>query len=168
MSSIEFVQGQEHHTSYWGKAYVKGLEQWRCAEDHDQNRKEKHQTYQYYVCLDVPENTLFTVFFQNGSKRGTDLIEFYICRVCNTRTELNQSYTGCFVERNTELRHSYTGCFIEGNFEVVAQATTKTKAPRFMEWWNASDKTLQTAQRCAKYINKQGQKHYPLNSLPLL
>jgi hypothetical protein len=79
--NIEYVNGQEQHSSNWGKFYVKGLEKWEVKEDFDENRKDGHHTYQGYVCLDVPEGTVFTVFEQNGNKRGTDDYIFRICQV---------------------------------------------------------------------------------------
>jgi hypothetical protein len=145
---IEFLQGQESHTSYWGKFYVKGLEEFECKEDDPRNRRDSHHRYTFNVCLSVPDTTLFSVFIQDGSKRGTDLYEFYICEVDST-------------EPTQEISHNYTGCDIKGRFKIIAQATTKTKAPRLLEWWNSHPKTKETALLCAKYIDKRGQKTLP-------
>lgn len=79
--NVEYVQGQESHTSYWGKFYVKGLEEYACKEDDDRNCNDRHHNYQMYCCNDIPEGTVFPVFAQDGSKRGTDLFEFYVCKV---------------------------------------------------------------------------------------
>ena len=77
--NIEFVQGSEQHTSFWGKYYVKGLEFWQTKEDFTENISSKHEYYQGYVCLDVPAGTIFTVFEQSGNKRGTEIFSFMIC-----------------------------------------------------------------------------------------
>lgn len=148
MASIEFVQGNEQHSSYWGKFYVKGLEEWESREDDERNKKDNHHSYQCYVCLKVPAGTMFSVFLQDGDKYGTDTFEFYLCRVGGKN-------------KQATIKHNYTECDVTGSFEVIAKGLTKTKAPRLMDWWNNSPQTLATAKRCAKYIDKRGQKTLP-------
>ena len=147
MSNIEFVQGQESHSSSWGKFYVKGLEKWQVKEDFTENRQDKHHSYQGYSCLEIPENTVFSVFAQSGDKRGTDDYRFYVCATTDSQTEDIKGYG-----------------WIDGNFKVVAMGETKTKAPRLLGWWaNSPIKTLEFAQKCAVYIDKRGIKDLPKN-----
>lgn len=148
MANLEFVQGQESHSSYWGKFYVKGLEQWQVKEDFPENQQTKHNSYQGYTCLDIPEQTVFSVFYQDGDKRGTDNFYFAIC--CTSHD---------YVEK---IIQEYTGCWIEGNLKIIAKGEGKVKAPRLMKWWiDSTQKTLEFAEHCAKYIDKRGIKELP-------
>lgn len=144
--NIEYIQGQESHSSYWGKFYVKGLEDLVCKEDHEFNRSDKHHSYQYYYgTLDTSHNNLFTVFVQEGNKHGTDKFEFYICQL--------DVYSHNII--SGENRNSG---FIEGNFKIIAEGIGKTKAPRLMGWWvdNPQLQSLDYAIRCAESIKKRG------------
>ena len=147
--NIEFVQGNEQHSSYWGKYYVKGLESWQVKEDFSQNRKDNHYSNQGYVCLDVPENTVFTIFEQNGNKRGTDEFVFTICKAA--------------LPFSSNVA-SYGSGFCTGNFEIIIRAIGKTKGPRLLDWWTKRGDAdpLEYAQLCAKYIEKRGIKDLPL------
>lgn len=146
--NIEFVQGYETHSSNWGKYYVKGLEEYQVKEDFEQNKKDNHHSYQGYVCLDIPDGTMFTIFEQSGDKRGTDCFEFLICVV-------DQGVIG-------EHQGGYPDGFCTGNYRIVAEAKTKTLAPRLMGWWIDSPlKTLDWAEHCAAHINKRGLKNIP-------
>ncbi|MEB3831891.1 hypothetical protein [Phormidium sp. CCY1219] len=158
--NLEFIQGQEQHSSTWAKFYVRGLEEWQVKED---GRSDNHSNYLEYVCLDVPENTVFTVFEQDGTKRGTDGFHFWICK---TSREINR------IEADYE-----SGAMVSGNFEIVCHGEGKTKAPRLMDWWvgftgKSDDKgrsqtqKLAFAYHCAENINKRGLKKIPDFSMP--
>lgn len=142
-SFIEWVQGNEHHTSLWGKFYVKGIE--GVKEDSDRNRRDRHHSYQCYYADTTNESQLFTIFLQDGDKYGTDTIDFYICKTLSADTEINQ------------IVHNYTDCYCKGHFAVIAHGSGKTKAPRLMKWWiDNPDQSLEYAQLCAKAIQKRG------------
>ena len=147
--NIEFVQGRESHTSNWGKFYVKGLEPWAVREDFPEDRNDRHHQYSGRVCPDVPQGTWFTIFEQNGNKRGTDTFVFSICRVTAEKIETYNA--------------EYGSGKILGNYEVVVQATGKTKAPRLMGWWQSrpQGRDAQWAIYCANHINKRGCKDLP-------
>jgi hypothetical protein len=146
--NIEFVNGKESHTSNWGKFYVKGLDTWAAKEDFDENRRDNHYSYQGYVCLDVPEGTMFTIFEQSGNKRGTDTYKFQICTVT--------------AEVAGEAISNYGSGFVRGNYKVIAEGLTNTKAPRLMKWWiDSPDKSLAFAEHCKAYIDKRGVKELP-------
>jgi hypothetical protein len=146
--NIEFVQGQESHSSSWGKYYVKGLEKWEVKEDFPQNKSDKHHSYQGYVCLDVPSGTMFSIFERFGSRHGADCFEFMICVV--DQAEIGSHQGG------------YPDGFCKGNFKIIVEAKTKTLAPRLMGWWiDSADKSLAFAQHCAEHINKRGLKNLP-------
>lgn len=148
MSNIEFVQGQESHSSNWGKYYVKGLEKWQVKEDFECEINDRHHNYNGYVCNDVPEGTIFTIFEQSGNKHGTDTFYFLICQATDEQVEKDKA--------------DYGRAFIEGNFKILVRAEGKTKAPRLMGWWNDSkDHSLAFANHCAIYINKRGIKELP-------
>lgn len=148
MSNIEFVQGQESHSSNWGKYYVKGLESWQVKEDFEENCSDKHSSYQGYVCLDIPEGTVFTIFEQSGDKHGNDTFNFTICQAID--------------EIMGEDKAQYGSGFVTGNYKIIAQGLGKTKAPRLMGWWTESnDKSLAFALHCAKFIDKRGLKVLP-------
>lgn len=144
---LEFVQGQESHSSYWGKFYIKGLEKFQVAEDFMQNRRDRHHSYQGYVVLGAPSGTLFSIFEQNGSKRGTETFRFAICVIADE-----------FCDWQTE----YGAGFVRGNFKIIAKADSRIKAPRLMGWWNnGGDQSLELAEHCAAYIDKRGMKELP-------
>lgn len=147
--TIEFVQGNESHSSYWGKYYVKGLEQYQVKEDFDENRYDRHHSYQGYVCCNVPDGVIFTIFEQNGSKRGTDTFLFSICETDST-------------EEIQKDKAEYGKGFFQGQYKVIAQGKTKTLAPRLLDWWTSGDKTKAYAELCAKYIDKRGVKNLPI------
>lgn len=148
LGNIEFVQGNEWHSSSWYKFYVKGLEHWQVEEDFAQNLKDRHYKYQGYVCLDIPEDSVFSVFRQDGSKRGTDQFDFWLCRI--TPDQIG------------DIRADKIA-FCTGNFEIVCHATGMTKAPRLLGWWadNKGLQSLEFARHCAEYITKRGVKHLP-------
>lgn len=144
-SEVEYISGQESHTSNWGKFYVKGLEKVVVKEDHSRNQHDKHHSYQCYVGMAVPDGCVFTIFYQDGDKRGTESWYYMICVTDSGAAEQT-------------IEYGYTGTFIRGCFRVVAQAKTLTKAPRLMDWWDkrgAAD-PLAYAQHCAAYIDKRG------------
>jgi hypothetical protein len=146
---IEFVVGSEQHTSYWGKFYVKGLEQWEVKEDHEANRRDNHHSYQFLMA-EAPSGTLFAVFEQNGNKHGTD----------------EWNYSICVVEpgQQREIDAAYGEGFCHGNYRVVAMASSKIKAPRLMDWWSNRPKDvdqLAYAEHCAVWIEKRGIKDVP-------
>lgn len=146
--NIEFRQGSESHSSTWAKFFVKGLEDWAVKEE---TLSDNHSSYQEYVCLDVPEGTIFTAFEQDGTKRGTDTFRFSICTADNEASELKASYTS-------------SGWTI-GNFKVLVKAEGKVKAPRLMDWWldngQPRNPTLEYALHCAAHIDKRGLKNLP-------
>ena len=145
--NIEFVQGAEQHTSNWGKFYLKGLEKWQVKEDFSENCHDRHHSYQGYVCLDIPEGTLFTIFEQSGSKRGTDEFYFLICSTCSETCEVKAEY-------------GKGRCI--GNYQIIAEGIGKVKAPRLMDWWiNSPVHILEFALHCAAHIDKRGLKNLP-------
>lgn len=149
--NIEFVEGKEQHSSFWGKYYVKGLEPYQVEEDFDQNIRDAHHSYQGYVCNDVPEGTIFTIFEQNGDKHGTDVMYFSIWEV-----------TAEAVHRDPA---QYGRGFCTGNMRRLLLADTKLKASRLMDWWDKkpSDPARLRAfvDHCATYIVKRGVKELP-------
>jgi hypothetical protein len=64
MANIEFIHGQESHTSTWRKFYVKGLEKWKVSEDFDEERNDKHYCYNGYCCNAILEGTLLRSFLK--------------------------------------------------------------------------------------------------------
>ena len=148
MANLEYVIGQESHSSYWGKFYIKGLESFEIKEDFEENRRDKHASYQGYVSLDIPENTIFTLFYQDGDKRGTD--EFWFLILVANNEEINK------------IKAPYGSGFITGNFKSLADAKTKTQDPRLMGWWTGSkDHSLEFAEHCKAHIDKRGLKDLP-------
>lgn len=148
-SNFEFVQGNEQHSSSWGKFYVKGLEKWEVKEDFEENLRDKHHSYQGFVCLDVPDNTIFTIFEQSGDKHGTDSYYFFVCRSDSS------------IEKE-KMESDYGSGFLEGSYEIIAEGKGKTKAPRLMRWWIDSErKDLEFARHCGEYIKKRGVKELP-------
>jgi len=146
MASIEYVSGQESHTSNWGKMYVKGLEKLVVREDHARNGHDNHHSYQCYVGNDVPSGTVFTIFYQDGNKRGTESWDYLLCVADDQQPE-------------QEIVYGYTDTFVRGQFRVIVKATGKVKAPRLMGWWDArpsSVSPLAYAEHCAAWIDKRG------------
>jgi hypothetical protein len=149
---FEFVNGQESHSSYWGKFYVKGLEKYQVKEDFGENIHTKHESYQGY-CAEVPQGELFTIFEQSGNKRGTDEFYFFICKSLKDDGS---------VEGLAIIRANYGAGYISGKFEIIAQGIGKIKAPRLMGWWLTSqDQSLEFAKKCDIFINKRGCKEIP-------
>jgi hypothetical protein len=151
MASIEYVSGKEWHTSNWGKMYVKGLEKVVVREDHEKNVHNQHHSYQCYVGIAVPTGTVFTIFYQDGNKRGTDTWDYMICVADDSVAE-------------HEISYGYTGTFVKGNFRVIIKATGKTKAPRLMGWWDARSANtdpIAYAEHCAAWIDKRGVAELP-------
>jgi len=145
---IEFVIGKESHTSNWGKYYVKGLKNWQAKEDSESNHNDKHHSYQYYLCLDVPDGTVFSIFEQSGDKRGTDQFCFSLC----------------VIDQNAETKDyaKYGNGYCKGNYRRIIKTNTKIKSSRLLEWWsNSSDKSLKSAEHCATYIQKRGVQNLP-------
>lgn len=143
-AEIEFVQGNESHTSTWAKYYIKGLESFTCKEDHALARHDRHHSYSCHVGIEIPDGTLFTIYEQSGDSRGTNAFCFQICVIDSTFEHKDDA--------------EYADGFCNGNFRVIAQGLTKTKAPRLMGWWNDNNnpKTFEFAKHCEKYINKRG------------
>lgn len=146
MCNIEFVQGKETHSSYWGKFYVKGLEEYHVLEEFDIPKPNNHCSYSGYCAYDLPENTIFTIFEQNGNKKGTDKFAFAICIT-------SPDYF--------EWKADYGAGFIRGNFRTICWVDSRIKAPRLMNWWQKGDNSLAYAERCAMYIEKRGVKDLP-------
>lgn len=144
-TEIEYINGQEQHTSNWGKFAVKGLEKLVVKEDHDRNQRDNHHGYQCYFGIAVPDGTVFTVFYQDGNKRGTDTWHYMICVTDSTQPEQT-------------IEYGYTGTYVHGRFRVVASAKTATKAPRLMDWWDKRGNAdpLTYAEHCAQWIDKRG------------
>lgn len=148
MATIEYVSGNEQHSSSWGKFYVKGLEKLVVKEDFKENQHDNHHSYQGYVGNNVPAGTVFTVFAQSGSKRGTDDWKYWICVVDDAAESIRLAGYG----------------WIEGCFRIVAQSEGKVKAPRLMGWWDkrpANINPLAYAEHCAAYIDKRGVAELP-------
>lgn len=149
VQDIEFVQGQESHSSSWGKLYVKGLEEWQIKEDFEENIQDKHHSYQGFVACEIEDNTIFTIFEQSGDKRGTHVFKFSILRADSSLEK-------------TKYQPEYGEGFLEASFEVIAEGLTKVKAPRLLGWWSeSSKKDIDFARHCAIYIKKRGVKNLP-------
>ena len=148
MATIEYVSGNEQHSSSWGKFYIKGLEKLVVKEEHDENRRDRHHGYQNYLGNSVPGGAVFTVFAQSGDKRGTNDWHYWIC-VADDAVE--------------STRIAGYG-WIEGNFRILAHAEGKVKAPRLMGWWDkrpSNVSPLAYAEHCAAYIDKRGVAELP-------
>jgi hypothetical protein len=145
MATIEYVSGQESHTSNWGKMYVKGLEKLVVREEHEKNVRDRHHQYQCYMG-EAPTGTVFTIFYQDGNKRGTETWDYQICVADDDATE-------------QEIKYGYTGTFVAGRFRVIAKASGKVKAPRLMGWWDARPQGIEPvafAEHCAAHIDRRG------------
>lgn len=144
---IEYINGQEEHSSSWAKFYVKGLE--KVAEKGEYSNYSKHNHYQSWVVAHAPEELIFTIFVQNGDKMGTRNYEFHICKVavpdvCEIRDEANNYCTG--------------------NFKILCSGIGKVKAPRLLSWWKKApaDRLEEYAIACGELINKRGHKEAPI------
>lgn len=149
---IEYVTGQSSHSSNWGKFYVKGLDNWAVREKDGEPESDNHATYSQYVCLNVPIGTIFTIFEQDGNKRGTSTFNFWICKISNSENKIESAFR--------LARHC------TGNFEIVCHGEGKTKAPRLMDWWKQAENMdnqgkLDFALYCAEHISKRGLKDLP-------
>lgn len=140
------MQGREQHSSYWGKFYIRGLEKFQVAEDFPENHRDNHTNYTGYVVVDAPAGTLFTIYEQNGDKRGTDEFKFAIAQI-------DDEYH--------DWKASYGRAFCRGNFKILVQSDSLTKAPRLMDWWIKGDGSLEYALHCGVYIQKRGVKNLP-------
>lgn len=147
-TTIKFVIGKEQHSSNWGKFYLKGLEDYQAEEDFDENQDDEHHNYQGYVCNDVPDGTIFTIFEQNGNRNGTNLFCFRICQMDSA--EGTKTYLA-----------EYGSGFIQGQWREIAAGLTKIKGNRLLDWWKQGDGSLEYAEHCAQYIDKRGQKTLP-------
>lgn len=149
MPAVEYVSGSESHTSYWGKFYVKGLESVSVKEDDDANERGKHASYQFWMAEARP-GAVFTVFEQDGNKRGTDNWTYRIC----VASEADQA----------EIKANYGRGRISGQFAVIAQGEGKIRAPRLMDWWDkkpANVDPLVWAAHLRDNIDKRGMKEPP-------
>ena len=148
LGNIEFIEGNEWHSSWWYKFYVKGLESYQVEEDFPQAVHDRHCKYKGFVCLDVPSETVFSVFRQDGNKRGTDEFDFWLCQVATGSIEKIQAAKVAFVG---------------GNFKIICHASGKVKAPRLLGWWadNKGLHSLDFARHCAENIVKRGIKELP-------
>jgi hypothetical protein len=146
---IEFRAGSEFHSSYWGKFYVRGLEEWEVREG---GQRDRHNFYAELCCRDVPDGVVFTVFSQGGNKHGTDEFNFYVCVTDSTAQE--NIMGGCYGR----------GGHCSGAFRIVAHGDGKARAPRLLEWWEkrpAGVPPLRWAQHCAAHIKTRGLKFPP-------
>lgn len=149
---IEYLVGMEQHTSYWGKFYVKGLEDFVSREDSEHEQHDGHYSFSYY-CKGVKaeDNLIFTVFVQEGNKYGTDRLEFMIC-------QLDHLSNNC-IEGEVQNKG-----FINGSFRILASAKGKTKGKRLLDWWEKRPKEitqealLAYIARCANSILIRGRK----------
>lgn len=147
MANIEFTQGSEQHSSNWGKYFIKGLEKWQSREA---SSSSKHESYQEYCCIDIPEGEVFTIFEQSGNTRGTEVFHFQICIATNEKILTDSA--------------AYGEGKIAGNFKLIAHGAGTTKAPRLMDWWIDGLKNqdpIAYAHHCAEYIGKRGYKEPP-------
>lgn len=158
MEIIEFVQGWEAHSSNWGKFYVRGFGDDAVAEDFEENVDTKHEYWQGYAVGEVADGHVFTVFSQEGNKRGTNAFDFYICKTDAT-AEI-QRISGPY------------SSWIQGKFSIIAHGAKKTKAPRLMDWLQTSNwERLSNGQRkrlaevFGTYIQKRGCKFPPLDQV---
>ena len=153
MATIEYVQGQETHTSNWGKFYMKGLEKYAVREDFDENRHDRHKSYQGFACNDVPAGTIFTIFIQGGTKHGTDSFTFLLCEVVDDDLPAHRE------------EGVYRQAWCSGPYRILCAGEGKVRAPRLMEWWitqrPAGVDLRGFALHCAAHIDKRGLKQLP-------
>lgn len=137
MALLEYTVGNESHSSFWGKFYVKGLEKYEIKEG---GSRTKHESYAE-LAADVPDGAIFTVFSQSGNKRGTDAFDFYICEARRPGdTASCRIDGGCYGK----------GGVIVGNYVILCRGAGTTKAPRLMGWWQ------KLGEKCAAYLNEDG------------
>ncbi|HLO52518.1 MAG TPA: UvrD-helicase domain-containing protein [Kamptonema sp.] len=149
LCNIEYISGSEQHSSTWSKFWIKGLDQWAVRETDGEPESDKHSNYYQFICLDIPDDTVFTIFEQDGDKHGTSDFNFWICKTSRNQASISSSKRHC-----------------TGNFETVCEGIGKTKAPRLMDWWQQAEKftneqKLAFAEHCAQHINKRGIKTLP-------
>ena len=153
MGTIEYINGQESHTSNWSKFYVKGLAEFAVKEDFRENKHDRHHDYQGYVAVDVPDGTVFTIFDQHGNKYGP----------------AKWGYSVAVVDIGHEERaeHGIDKGKISGRFRIIVHAEGMTKAPRLMDWWKmrpCDADPVAYAAHCAAHIEKRGLKDLPAMS----
>ncbi len=154
--NIEYISGSDSHSSNWAKFYVFGLDKWAVRETDGEPESNNHANFKQFICLDVSENKVFTIFEQDGDKRGTDTFNFYICKASAEFGEIKVSY----------------GRHCTGNFEIICQGLGKTKAPRLMGWWEEfagkddsnkrkNSEKIAFANHCLANIDRRGIKTLP-------
>jgi hypothetical protein len=95
-------------------------------------KKNTHHFYQYYICLDIPDETVFSIFEQSGNKRGTQEFRFALC-VINPN-------------KHTKDKAVYGSGYCQGNYEIIVKTDSIIKSSRLLEWWNSnSEKSLKFA-----------------------
>ncbi len=162
--NIEYVAGQELYELNWAEFLVNGLDKWAVREGGSIPDSDSHSASHPFVCLDVPENQVFTIFEQDSDKQlATDRYKFFICKASREMTRIESSYS--------DKR------FIAGNFESICQGIGKTKAPRLHDWWisyvgdqdgnnRTNEEKLAFANHCLNHINKRGIKALPAFEMP--
>jgi|GEM_PF-550092 len=157
---VEYVSGSESHASTYAEFYVHGLDQWAVCQTDDE--PEADSNYKHYICLDIPENQVFTVFRKDGDKFGVKGYNFFICKTSKALGTIPGN-----------RGNGYCG----GDIEVICKGEGKTKAPRLFGWWidftgksdenkRTNEQKLAFAQHCANFINKRGIKELPPFELP--
>ena len=68
-------------------------------------------------------------------------IEFWICSVSKD-----------FEQNRISIYPSGNVAAVSGKFRIIAESSSKTYAPRLMEWWNKGDGSIEYAELCAKYL----------------
>ena len=154
--NIEYISGSSSHSSNWAKFYIFGLDKWAVRETDGEPTSNNHANFKQFTCLDVSENKVFTVFEQDGDKRGTDTFNFYICKASAEFGEIKGAY----------------GRHCTGNFEIICEGIGKTKAPRLMGWWEEfagkddankrkNSEKIAFANHCLGNIDRRGIKTLP-------
>jgi hypothetical protein len=154
--NIEYISGSSSHSSNWAKFYIFGLDKWAVRETDGEPESNNHANFKQFTCLDVSENKVFTVFEQDGDKRGTDTFNFYICKASAEFGEIKGEY----------------GRHCTGNFEIICEGLGKTKAPRLMGWWEEfagkddankrkNSEKIAFANHCLANIDRRGIKTLP-------
>ena len=141
---IEGRNGSEQHSSAWGKFYCKNaLGGWLgVLED---SHRDRHESYGDFAAELAP-GTLFTVFTQQGDRRGTQDMRFAIAQA----------------DAGAEERTIAGGCYgrggrVTGRFRLLADANTKTKARRLLGWWqDAPERTERYARHLGEQIAVRG------------
>jgi hypothetical protein len=88
----------------------------------------------------LPENATFSVY-RSEYYHYPISTEFWICAVSE---QFEEERISIYPSENVES--------VEGKFRIIAYSNSKTYAPRLMEWWNASDGSIEYAELCAKYL----------------